>query len=326
VLAVSIAASIVASLAGCAPPTGRVGAGPLPSPALGVLVQPGAGPGAVLALLAAARRALWMEMYLLTDDAAVDALVGRAQAGCDVRVLLEPHPFQADGANDAAYQRLAAAGVIVRWANPRFALTHAKVAVVDHQRLVVMTLNLTGAGLGGNREYVAVDDDRADVTAAEQIVAADLAGADTPATGGRVAASPGGTRPAVEAVMAGARATLDVEMEELSDVQMVDALAGARARGAAVSAVLPAAGRSAATDAAARRLAGAGVTVRFLDTPGIHAKALVADRRLVVLGSANLTTASLDANREVGLMVADAAAAGLVAETIAGDVARGAPP
>ena len=65
--------------------------------------------------------------------------------------------------------------------------------------------------------------------------------------------------------------------------------------------------------------------MRFVDVPPVHAKAIVADDWLYV-GSANLTSASLDANREVGLGLADAAALRLVASTIAGDLARGRAP
>ncbi|HVU50796.1 MAG TPA: phospholipase D-like domain-containing protein, partial [Polyangia bacterium] len=116
-----------------------------------------------------------------------------------------------------------------------------------------------------------------------------------------------------------------VEMEELSDPDLVAALAAARGRGCAVSVVLPGSGASAATDAAARALASAGVAVRYVDAPQVHAKAVVADGWLYV-GSANLTTASLDANREVGLALTDPAAVRLVAGTIAGDLARGRAP
>src|SRR5438552_3674117 len=78
-----------------------------------------------------------------------------------------------------------------------------------------------------------------------------------------------------------------VEMEELSDFATVDALVGARARGCAVSVALPGFGRSAATDAAAGRLAAGGVDVRLVDAPAVHAKAVSADGWLYV-GSANL--------------------------------------
>jgi phosphatidylserine/phosphatidylglycerophosphate/cardiolipin synthase-like enzyme len=300
-----------------------------PSPAAGavrVLVEPDDGPQAVLSLLAGARRSLWMEMYLLTDEDAIQALVDRRRAGVDVRVVLEPHPYQADGANDDAFQRLAAAGALVSWASPRFALTHAKFAVIDRARLLVLSLNLTRSGLGANREYAVVDDEPRDVAAAEALIAADLTGVDVgPVATGRLLASPASTRTALAGALARAARAVTVEMEELSDFALVDALVAARARGCAVAVALPGAGRSAATDGAARRLAAAGVAVRLVDAPTIHAKAVQADGWLY-LGSANLTTASLDANREVGLALADAAAQRLVASTIAADLARGRAP
>ena len=102
-------------------------------------------------------------MYLLTDGDAVQALVDARQAGLEVQVILEPHPFRADGANQDAFQRLTAAGVDVTWASARFALTHAKAIVADGKRALVMSLNLTHAGLTTNREYAIADSDPIDV-------------------------------------------------------------------------------------------------------------------------------------------------------------------
>ena len=81
----------------------------------------------------------------------------------DVRVLLEPAPYQAETANQTAFARLAAAGADVRWSTSRFTYTHAKTLIVDHATLAVLTLNLTASGLGGNREYAAIDTDPVDV-------------------------------------------------------------------------------------------------------------------------------------------------------------------
>ena len=76
-----------------------------------LVIEPDAGPAAILDLIAGARRSVWMEMYLLTDARAVAALADRARAGCDVRVILEPAPYLNDGANQAAADTLSAAGV-----------------------------------------------------------------------------------------------------------------------------------------------------------------------------------------------------------------------
>jgi phosphatidylserine/phosphatidylglycerophosphate/cardiolipin synthase-like enzyme len=58
----------------------------------------------------------------------------------------------------------------------------------------------------------------------------------------------------------------------------------------------------------------------------VHGKAIVADAARLYVGSVNLTTASLDQNREFGLRLDDAALAARVAATIAGDWARATEP
>ena len=216
----------------------------------------------------------------------------------------------------------------MRWATPRFAFTHAKAFTIDHARLVVMTANLTRAGLTANREYAAVDDAPADVAAAETIFAADALGAPTTAaaatTDARLVTSPERSRAAWLELAAGARSTLAVEVEELGrpgDHRSAHRRPPAR-RLRAGGDPAPASARASAIAA----LVGAGVDVRAVATPPVHAKALVADGRHLYLGSANLTSTSLDGNRELGLGLTQPDLAALVEQTIAADGARGVAP
>jgi phosphatidylserine/phosphatidylglycerophosphate/cardiolipin synthase-like enzyme len=290
-----------------------------------LLIEPDDGADPVLAIVRNARRSIRLEMYLLTDEDAIQALLDGQQRGLDVAAILEPHPFESDGANQPAYDRLVAAGAAVTWASPRFALTHAKLLLADGQRAGVLSLNLTHAGLTSNREYAVVDDDPTDLAGLAAIFAADQIGVPAPALAGsaRLLASPDNARSRLADLVAGARRTLAVEMEELSDPDLVDGLVSAVARAVAVTVVLPASGQSAATSAAARSLSDGGVSVRLLASPTLHAKAMVADGARVYVGSVNLTTASLDHNREIGIMLDDGALAGEVARTISADWARG---
>ncbi|HEY4393474.1 MAG TPA: phospholipase D-like domain-containing protein [Polyangia bacterium] len=287
-------------------------------------VEPDAGSQAVLDLVSAARTSLWMEMYLLTDGRAIAALAARAAAGCDVRVILEPSPYQDAGANQSAFDTLAAAGADVRWSLPRFSYTHAKSFTVDHARLVVLTLNLTGDGLGGNREYAAIDDDPSDVGAFEAVFAADALGAATGTPGGRLVTSPESSRPTLLALIDGAQHELALETEELTDGAMVAALLDARARGVAVTLAWP--GPAAGAGTSFTKLAAAGATVRAVSAPPIHGKVVVADQQTFYLGSVNLSPTSLDDNRESGLLLQQAEAAAQVAGVVAGDAAVGTPP
>jgi len=289
-----------------------------------LLVEPEAGKAAVLDLIAAARRAVWAELYLLTDADAIAALAGRARAGADVRVLLEPAPYQAETANQTAFAQLAAAGADVRWTTPRFTYTHAKVLTVDHAALVVLTLNLTSSGLTGNREYAAVDTDPTDVAAMEAIFTADQLGMPTQGPAGRLVTSPEWSRSALLGLFDGARSTLAIETEELADTQAIQALLAARARGVAVTLAWP--GPAPGAPSGFTSLAAAGATVRAVGAPPIHGKVVVADGSAIYVGSANLSATSLDANREVGLRLDDPGLASTIAMTVARDAATGIPP
>ena len=303
---------------GLGPPAVPVNAG---GP-VALLVEPDAGPAAIVDLIAGARSSVWMEMYLLTDARAVAALADRARAGCDVRVILEPAPYLNEDANQPAFAELTAAGATVRWSTPRFTYTHAKVLIVDHARLVVMTLNLTAAGLAGNREYAAADDDGDDVAAAEALFTADETGA-TARAAGRLVTSPDTSRAALTGLIDRAGLSLAIETEELTDPAIVGALLAARARGVAVTLAWPGPPDA---GSAFPMLAAAGVTVRAVTDPGIHAKVVVADGRFVYLGSANFSPTSLDRNRELGLRLDDAGLARRIAATVSDDAARGVSP
>jgi phosphatidylserine/phosphatidylglycerophosphate/cardiolipin synthase-like enzyme len=63
----------------------------------------------------------------------------------------------------------------------------------------------------------------------------------------------------------------------------------------------------------------AGVQVVIRKGPYIHAKAIVADGRVVFIGSENLSSTSLDQNREMGLMLAETAAINAVETALAAD-------
>jgi cardiolipin synthase A/B len=318
---------LVALILALPPALAACGLGPPPVPDGGgrpvaLLIGPDDGPEPIIHLIASARASVWMEMYLLTDARAIAALADRVRAGCDVRVILEPTPYLNEDANQAAYAELTAAGAAVRWSTPRFSFTHAKTLIIDHARLVAMTLNLTGAGINGNREYAAVDDDPADVAAAEAVFAADETG-DRAGAAGRVITSPDASRAALTGLIEQAVQSLAIEAEELTDPAIVAALLAARARGVAVTLVWPG---PADAGAAFAKLAAAGATVRAVANPTIHAKVLVADGRTLYVGSANLTPTSLDRNRELGLRLDDADVARRVAATVANDAARGISP
>ncbi|MDP9325667.1 MAG: phosphatidylserine/phosphatidylglycerophosphate/cardiolipin synthase family protein, partial [Candidatus Dormibacteraeota bacterium] len=107
---------------------------------------------AVLAAVAAARRAVFIEMYVLTDVEVMSALSATARRGVGVWILFDPN----QELNQAAASRLRQAGVMARFYRTRGEKLHAKAMVVDGQTLVVGSANWTSSGFTRNHELDAV--------------------------------------------------------------------------------------------------------------------------------------------------------------------------
>jgi len=285
-----------------------------------LVVLPDDGSDQILGALAAGRRRVWIEVYMLTDSRVLGALAAAHAGGVEVRVLLEPAPYGDGGANQAAFLALQQDGIDVRWFAVPGGLAHVKLLLVD-DRALVLTANLTQAGLNRNREYAYVDSAQVDVRRAESVFQADAIGAEpgsAPADT-RIIVSPTDARLRLEAALDAATTAVALEIEEISDAELVARLLAARARGVAVSVVVPGANRSTATDQAVAALAAGGVGVRVMETPTLHAKAMVIDDAVAYLGSVNFTRASLDDNREVGVLLADMAVVERMSATLRHD-------
>lgn len=293
-----------------------------PTRAIRILVEPnGHGGDEVVSAIRAAQKSVHMTMFLLTDSAVVDALAERHKAGVDVRVLLSPK--LPSGSNQAVFDQLGQAGVAVRWAPAQFAYTHEKCFVVDGQSAWIMTMNATYSAPTTNREYLAVDTDPGDVAEAEAIFAGDWSGQPLASVDGPLVVAPLSAQARLLALLASARSAIDVEVEELGDTHVTDALVAAAKRGVAVRVVLSDATPLAAGQQAIDALRAGGVRLVRLASPYVHAKAIVVDGQTAFVGSENLSAGSLKYNRELGVIFGAPAEVQKVAATIAADFGRG---
>jgi phosphatidylserine/phosphatidylglycerophosphate/cardiolipin synthase-like enzyme len=111
--------------------------------------------------LAAARRTVFAEVFVLTDGDVIAGLAAAVRRGATVRVLLDAR----QDVNRPGYTLLRASGVAVRWYRPPpGAKLHAKIGSFDG-RLVLGSANWSLSGLSVNHELDVVTDDPA-VTAA----------------------------------------------------------------------------------------------------------------------------------------------------------------
>ncbi|POX52050.1 phospholipase D-like domain-containing protein [Streptomyces sp. Ru72] len=265
-----------------------------------------------------ATTSLDMTMYELEDTTAVNDLIALENKGVTVRVILDR---QHQSANSSAYNALKSAGVGVVWSPSTFVYTHQKTITVDDVKSLILTGNLTSQYYTTSRDYGVFDDDSRDVASIEKVFNADYSGTSiTPTDGDHLLWSPTDSRNRLLSVINGATAKLDVEELELSDSTVVNAIVARAKAGVAVRVVLESPS-SYSSEVSAIKAAG-GTVVGYSDPNGfyIHAKAMVADYGLttqkVEAGSMNISSNSLDNNRELGLILTGTGVAEPVATTI----------
>ncbi len=283
---------------------------------VGVFVEPEDGRGPILDEIEAARDEITLAIYLISDNEIIDALGAAAARGVHVRVLLEEHPFGGGGGQPETFERLAAAGIDIRWSNPAFRFSHVKTFTMDRQVAVIMNQNLTWSSFEQNRELGVVTTRPRDVAEALALFEADWERAAEPPAEALVV-SPTNSRVVLLDLIASARRSLDVYAEVIRDEEFVDALAAAARRGVDVRIVMSKGDER--QSATLRDLADAGVGVRLVSDIYIHAKLFLADGDRAYVGSQNMTATSLDQNREIGIVIDDPAGVARIARAFATD-------
>lgn len=288
------------------------------------MAEPATGYAFVPAAVDTAHSTVQLAVYELQDGAVEAALVRAAGRGVRVSVLLDQRLER--GHNTQAYTYLSGHGVQVAWGDPGTTF-HEKVLCVDGLTCWVMTGNLTPRYYGEDRDFVIADHQPADVAAISSAVRADTSGGrPAPAsTAVDLLWSPGSEQ-AVIALIGSARSRLLVEHEELASSSVLSALEAAARRGVDIELVMT---DQSSWHRAFEQLRAAGVHVAtYPDRSNglyIHAKALVVDGQAVLVGSQNFSTASLDHNRELGIVTRDRSVVSGVEATITSDFAGAVP-
>jgi phosphatidylserine/phosphatidylglycerophosphate/cardiolipin synthase-like enzyme len=194
-----------------------------------------------------------------------------------------------------------------------------------------MTGNLVTSDYPGTRDFAVFDSGKADVAAIVATFDADFAGRPiTPPDGTDLVWSPANAQASILGVIDRATRALAVEAEEMDDPAITSALAAAARRGVHVTITMTA---DPQWDQAFAELTQAGAHVRLYPDNGsalyIHAKAIVADAGLpgqqVLVGSQNFSVASLDYNRELGILTRNPVIVAAIAAALASDYAGAAP-
>lgn len=284
----------------------------MPEPAASpprILVLPDDGIEAVTGFIAAARETLTVKQFNLSDGRIVKALLDAHKRRVAIRVMLNPSSASGERYNDQTFATLGNAAVPVRWSSPAFSVTHEKSIVADGTRALIATFNMTPKNFESARDYgVIVEDVR--------LVAEIVRGFEADWTRRSFDPDPalplvwGGpaTRKRMAAVIDGAKGKLYVQHAKFVDTTIVERLGLAAHRGVKVMVLCGTQKAIRPTDfadtmASLRLLIQLGVNVRSQNALKLHAKLLIADEALALIGSVNIHRTAFESRRELALLL-----------------------
>lgn len=291
--------------------------------ALQIWTLPEAGTAPLVDAIAQAQESIRVMIYEIGEGPILDALEQKARSGVRVRVILDAARAEI---NLPFHDRLRAAGAVVRWSSPDFALTHAKTMVLDDAVAMISTGNFDASYLATERNYVVRDADPADVAVLSRVFDADWESRAPDLRCTRLLIAPVNARPRLLDLIHSAAETLDIESTQLSDDEVRAAVLERAASGVAVRVILADPGWIMANLEAAAFLAEHRIPVRFLWRPAVHVKAILVDGQRAYLGSENLSHNSLSNNREIGLITREEPVLTTISTTFTRDWARAIPP
>ncbi|MBO9668476.1 MAG: hypothetical protein J7501_16890 [Bdellovibrio sp.] len=256
-------------------------------------------------------------MFHLSDEEDAQHLISASKRGVKIRVILDRGLLRGSTAQKIS-QELSNAGVQVKASPSAFTITHEKAAVIDNSTALISSINLTQNG-SFTRDFGITTADSDVIAEMNEVFtmdwnnsASDATVSSTPSVSNpKLLWSPVNAKEKIIALINSAQKSLALEVENLGDWDVMDALKARAKAGVTVVAIAPGCVEGNAPERniqLLQQLADAGVDARAslppysADNPYIHAKTIVVDGINFYVGSENFSHNSLASAREVGLM------------------------
>ena len=278
-----------------------------------LIVQPNEGPAPVVELIRQAKRTLLLKQFTFTHPDILQAVGDARKSGVRVRVMLNSKRSGGSRANDDTMEWLKKNDVEVKWASPRFYVTHEKSLVVDDQLALVATFNLCEKYFTLTRDYGVVTRDPAKIQQITECFEADWREDDwAPAANAGLLWSNKRSREEMAYFIDSAKHTLHIQHPKFVDATLLDRIASAAANGVKVRVLCG--GKHGISDcdildtfSSLRVISRAGAKVHKQKNLRLHAKLIIVDKERALVGSMNIDRSAFDLRRELGVVVDDRA-------------------
>lgn len=248
-----------------------------------------------------AKNKVYLESYILTEKSIKKALINAKNRWIDVKVILEQNVYKAEYLNNDAYNELKDAWVnVVRdWTN--YALTHTKMMIIDDE-IIISTWNYSYSSFKTNREFFIFTKDKEINEKLNLLFWYDFEWKKWIVYDNELIISPYYSREKLHKLISSAKNEIKFYAQNFSDYEILDDLILASKSWIKVSWIISWKDDLWNSDEILK-MKNAWINIYDLNSPYIHAKALLIDWKYLYVWSINYSYYSIEKNREVWLLI-----------------------
>ena len=272
-----------------------------------LIIEPDMGRAPLLNSIEKAKHSIDLVMYGFTDETLLEALLAKKNHGTDLKVILEPSPYRAADENSDTIAIFKKNNVQWIPGVDNMRLTHQKTLILDDKKAIVMTFNFSHSSFDvkashPQRNFGLIIDDPKMAQDIAEVFNADFQHQRPSMKNDDLIYSPYNSREKWLQYINQAKHSIKMYAQSISDKEIVNALSDAGNRGVKIEILTT----DKSKQAVYQELTQSGVDLEISKHYYIHAKVIIIDNQIAILGSINLTRASLDDNRELAVVIRDA--------------------
>lgn len=245
---------------------------------------------------------VYIEVYIFTEKRIRAAIKSAHTRWVDVRVILEKNPYLAPRLNDSVFNELKEFWIDIVWSDSwDYALNHAKLMIIDDE-VVISTGNISYSTFAYNKDFFIITSDNAIRENLLFLFENDFSGTKTSPYEDNIVLSPAYSRAKFETLFDWAQSSIQMYFQYFQDDDLASKFIQKAREGIKVEAIVS---ESYAEDHIdeIQDFIDQWIDIRYMQKPKMHAKAILIDDAYLFIGSVNFSSYSLDANREVGVLL-----------------------
>lgn len=248
------------------------------------------------------KKRILLETYILTEKRIINELISAKKRGVSVKVILEKNVLWSPSINKKALELLNKSWIDAIYADSEnYRFTHSKFFIID-DLYIIGTWNMSHSTFYKNKEFFVYGKDYDNLKILERVFDDDWIWKKSIVCEENIITSPFCSRIMTQNILSLAEKSVYMYEQQIFDSSTEEIIMKKASEWVKINIILENPKNVKSNENIIKKFKLDNINTYFLEKTYIHAKAIIVDESIIYIWSINMTSNSMDNNREVGLV------------------------